>query len=967
MKTISKLFYTVFILMICCFILSCKSISVQISSNKLVISEEVDLPLELENISLNELTFTYDDTIISVENGKIYPLKAGKTSIEIKSGDRAYGTITVIVKQEFDDLTLVVGDTFEITESIFDYTYTTKSDIIAIDDSTIIALKEGTASVVATSADDFENNVSFLVTVTKKAQSMTIENVVDSKIELDSKVDLQFNLEGITLDEVTITSDSECVDVDGITLIPNYAGTANITVTAGELSQVFIAYVLPQISVTAYVGRAVTIEYLNVDNPDDFNIEYDQENFKLDEGQIIATKIGNYSFVFTSNINPSIKAVVDFTVKAEPIEIVDGNIIRLGEELRLAFANYDISLFTITNTTLDIVSYDAALNKVVGLKEGTAVFKAVDINGNAFTFELKVLPEDPIITYDLTEVTLESWLEFSIENYDDFSMFTYEMDNEIIEIDEDYFGYAFETGIVNITFIHKEYPSVKTTIKIEVLPEVVRAKLNAEMIKVGEVFNVELNYQDHSLFDISFNSEILKYENGSFTAVSPGETSIIYTLKEDARIQDEVSVIVYPVKPIIQIANTELTIGKKIRIDVPNYRNDEYTITLSDQTIGEMDDNLFQSLAIGECTITVTLNDSSESSSVTVAVLPIMPNAQLSSKYLLPNSKSTLFILNYEEVNATSLADFTITVLDNSIVKNNGDGTFTALKVGSTKILVSLINDSGISKEVDITVCNPNEVSNGEPTNGPLILSLPEDAARVHAGDMVYLNLAYATNYEKYTWVSSDSKVAIVNEKGRVIGVEAGIVTISAYNTNDSSIIGSITLEVYGIPNVDYIGRIIKIAEAEIGFVEGPDNDTKYGAWYGLNNAAWCAMFVSWCANQAGIGTDIIPKYASVSIGMEWFVERGLFQYKENYTPKAGDIIIFKSDGASHTGIVIACEGGTVYTIEGNTANSVKKRSYELDFSQITGYGTPEYPHYNGEVEGGDTGGSSSGEGESTT
>ena len=277
MKTISKLFYTVFILMICCFILSCKSISVQISSNKLVISEEVDLPLELENISLNELTFTYDDTIISVENGKIYPLKAGKTSIEIKSGDRAYGTITVIVKQEFDDLTLVVGDTFEITESIFDYTYTTKSDIIAIDDSTIIALKEGTASVVATSADDFENNVSFLVTVTKKAQSMTIENVVDSKIELDSKVDLQFNLEGITLDEVTITSDSECVDVDGITLIPNYAGTANITVTAGELSQVFIAYVLPQISVTAYVGRAVTIEYLNVDNPDDFNIEYDQE------------------------------------------------------------------------------------------------------------------------------------------------------------------------------------------------------------------------------------------------------------------------------------------------------------------------------------------------------------------------------------------------------------------------------------------------------------------------------------------------------------------------------------------------------------------------------------------------------------------------------------------------------------------------------------------------------------------
>ena len=134
-----------------------------------------------------------------------------------------------------------------------------------------------------------------------------------------------------------------------------------------------------------------------------------------------------------------------------------------------------------------------------------------------------------------------------------------------------------------------------------------------------------------------------------------------------------------------------------------------------------------------------------------------------------------------------------------------------------------------------------------------------------------------------------------------------------------------------------------------------------------MPNAAWCAMFVSWCANQAGISTNIIPKYASCALGRQWFESRGQFKYKESYTPKAGDIIFFLSNGASHTGLVIACSGGTVYTIEGNTSNKVAKRYYSLDKNTITGYGVPNYPKYDGTVSGGGTGGATDGGGESTT
>lgn len=181
---------------------------------------------------------------------------------------------------------------------------------------------------------------------------------------------------------------------------------------------------------------------------------------------------------------------------------------------------------------------------------------------------------------------------------------------------------------------------------------------------------------------------------------------------------------------------------------------------------------------------------------------------------------------------------------------------------------------------------------------------------------------------------------------------------IISNNNNVSYIINFHVDAVY--ENVNYTNKLITTAFNEIGYREkaskkslnsktanlGNKNYTKYGAWYGINPGKWCAMFVSWCANEAGIDDEIIPSYASVSMGMDWFKNQKLFKHKKNYTPKPGDIIFFKNAGASHTGIVIGCANGFVYTIEGNTNNTVAKRYYKLNYSKITGYGTPNYPKY---------------------
>ena len=183
------------------------------------------------------------------------------------------------------------------------------------------------------------------------------------------------------------------------------------------------------------------------------------------------------------------------------------------------------------------------------------------------------------------------------------------------------------------------------------------------------------------------------------------------------------------------------------------------------------------------------------------------------------------------------------------------------------------------------------------------------------------------------------------------------------------------SFEVHCIKNIEMVVRFINIALGEVGYEEMDANGntgtsgnyTKYGAWYGINPGAWCAMYVSWCANQAGVPTSIIPKYASVQIGMDWYKNKNLFQYKENYTPKAGDIMFMKSNGASHTGIVLYCDGKTLYTVEGNTSDKCALRKYDVNNAKITGYGTPEWPYYSPNGYNFSSGEAQDGSGHSTT
>lgn len=135
---------------------------------------------------------------------------------------------------------------------------------------------------------------------------------------------------------------------------------------------------------------------------------------------------------------------------------------------------------------------------------------------------------------------------------------------------------------------------------------------------------------------------------------------------------------------------------------------------------------------------------------------------------------------------------------------------------------------------------------------------------------------------------------------------------------------------------------LVTVAAQEIGYKAGTRGYTKYGAWIGMSQAAWCHAFVSWCAYHADSQFQkLVPKTASTDAGMAWYKAEGRFKevISERYVPKRNDIIYFKSAGASHVGIVESSDGISVKTIEGNTSNSVKRRDYDINNITITGYG----------------------------
>lgn len=178
----------------------------------------------------------------------------------------------------------------------------------------------------------------------------------------------------------------------------------------------------------------------------------------------------------------------------------------------------------------------------------------------------------------------------------------------------------------------------------------------------------------------------------------------------------------------------------------------------------------------------------------------------------------------------------------------------------------------------------------------------------------------------------------------------------------------------------EYIQLVINIASNEIDYLEkrsnsqldsktanaGSANYTKYGR--DMHNlypsvmdfpAAWCDAFVDWCfykaygvSNAKSLLGGNFDDYTVASAQL--YKNKGAW-YKSN--PKVGDQIFFTNayGGICHTGLVVGVTNTQVITIEGNTSSAsgvvanggcVRKKTYQLTYSRIAGYGRPPYAKF---------------------
>ena len=133
--------------------------------------------------------------------------------------------------------------------------------------------------------------------------------------------------------------------------------------------------------------------------------------------------------------------------------------------------------------------------------------------------------------------------------------------------------------------------------------------------------------------------------------------------------------------------------------------------------------------------------------------------------------------------------------------------------------------------------------------------------------------------------------------------------------------------------------NIAAIARAE---VDAPDsseapkgsNNVKYNTWYYGHpvfgeDYPWCAVFVSWCAEQCGLidsgvysktaGVRFIYEYQTASNGFESYSWREVKQFNGGaFNPVPGDLFFF--EGFGHIGIITAVTETAIEVTHGNSS-----------------------------------------------
>jgi peptidoglycan hydrolase-like protein with peptidoglycan-binding domain len=138
------------------------------------------------------------------------------------------------------------------------------------------------------------------------------------------------------------------------------------------------------------------------------------------------------------------------------------------------------------------------------------------------------------------------------------------------------------------------------------------------------------------------------------------------------------------------------------------------------------------------------------------------------------------------------------------------------------------------------------------------------------------------------------------------------------------------------------VKKMLSEAASYIGYREGRGNSNRFSSALGRPPEPWCADFVSYLGRKVGFNVNT----ASAQGVANYLQTRGTWKGRRD--PQPGDAVTFRWDGsrgwADHVGLVEKVFRGRdgqlfIQTIEGNSGDQVRRKTYPAYSSVINGYG----------------------------
>ncbi len=279
------------------------------------------------------------------------------------------------------------------------------------------------------------------------------------------------------------------------------------------------------------------------------------------------------------------------------------------------------------------------------------------------------------------------------------------------------------------------------------------------------------------------------------------------------------------------------------------------------------------------------------------------------------------------------------------LIKSCGDGYYTITAIHSGKNLD--VANSGQKNETKVLQWTAH---NGDNQKWKIVKTSDNfysfiskcNGLYLDVGGAVFKNQTHMQVYEGNNTIAQKFVLAWVSVDGQ------------EYNQNSDSGISNSSDKIQQIVNYE-------LSQLGVGDYRG-NNNVVYNTWYyghtvSGSGKAWCMAFQSYCANQIGVLDSAIPKTASCASAVSWYRQRGQFQLSAshggNYTPKAGDLVFYGSNGSSHVGMIIAAPvNGYLQVVEGNVRAGngnytvqkfTRNTRRRVDSSYVYGYATPSY------------------------